>query len=782
MDDYWINRILEYRRYILFSVLLAIFFGIASILKPLEVVVGNDSTLLYQIDPIAYAKNLALTPINSPTHPQYTAANYFLLPLSIYSSFQNFIADSFSLSPTGVRLGLNIVFSIVGAYLLYSLVLRSVGVHMKAVTFPAILGAFAYGFSPIYLQSLLSPLYINDAFFVYPITLFLAIRYIRTDKPLMWGGMTILFVNAFLYVFSLSAAPWLAAFIPISAFFIIYFGRTKPRANALRILLLFAAILLSSAYYWLPQVLVFNELYGSALTVAGNFARVEMNRTVIHLNTLASAFSGIPSVARVSTINLRNTELDSWDLVLRLLFLGILVVSIVLILIQRNATDQSASNRNRKFFGFSLYAIGIYLTYLGLWAPGAQVGEDAYTWMTHIPGGSMFRDPNKWSFALAMAYGMIIAITAVRVSHARNTWLGRTASIFFILSLSVLFFKSATPLFDTDFQSAGFGSTVSPIVDRQKFRTEMKDFDAIAKQGGGLLWVPLTEKSFAVMPSGRDGGFYIGDGATGILAGIITYSGYSNFWGGHDKIIEPLEEGNTHVLVRQLQKYNIKYIGFPKLEEYFRETYLRKTAFPYQSREQAISQIQRWRVFVQNCDASRIMSNNRFDVYDIAKCTTLVDGDHTKKCYALTKNSSVVLSLLLRGSVECTFRRGDFENMIVLPVRYSSGWIPLSITKDIDLINFIHLLYVDWKTSHNIPVFEYDSSLSLGCQKSNACISTLKNLGFSPGDELRVLLVHKVHLAFLLGIFISVLTFFVFVIAGIRSSWLRISAIPKQAS
>jgi len=774
--EFVMSRCLEVHRYILFFVFLGIFFGVASIFNPEEVVVGNDSTLLYQVDSIAYGKNLALTPINSPVHPQHTSANYFLLPLVIYSSFQNFIAASFSLSTTGVRLGLNITLSIVGAYLLYSLMLGYSGIDKKDAILPATLGAFSYGLHPIALGNLLTPIYNLDAFFVYPVTLFLVIRYVKAENPLLWLGITVIFINTFLYVFSLSTAPFLVSFISIALFLILFFARDQPRACALRILILFTLTLLSSAYYWIPQALVFDDVFGAVLTESGNLARL-VNPDLIKLNTLTAGFSGIPSGQRLATISLRGAELNSWDLVLRFLFLSILVVSIVLVIVKRNDIDQSAVTQESDFYCFSLFALSLYLIYIGLWAPSGQVLEYLHSCITHLKGGSMFRDPNKWVVPFAIAYGTVVSIAAVNIIYASKTWIGRVVSLLFFLSLSVLFFKSAVPLLDKDFQSAGFGSRVSPVVDGQKFRTEMKDFDNLAKQGGGLLWVPLSESSFGVTPSGTDGSYYVGDGAAGILSGITTYYGYANLWRGYDKVITPLENENTPVLMRELHKYNIKYIAFPKLDGY-----VRQTAFPYQTEAEARSQIEKWRTFVGRCGAPRIINTARVDVYDLDKCTDSVVDDYARRCVVLGDKGLVVLSLLLRGSLGRSFSHDDLGNMIVLPVRYSSGWISFSGTNESNLVNFLRLLLPDLSNYENIPIFNYDSNLSLGCQKVPGCIGSLKNLYFSSKGELKVLLIHKVHLAFMFGIFISTLTFFFIFISCIKSFWLGTSVSSKQVS
>lgn len=579
---------------------------------------GGDSSRLYFLDPGAWLKHYGLSEININDfgfhHPNYFLIPFLLLLKVLHLTLFNnvhLVLASFN------------GFLLATAFLAVYLIIRDLHLdqsHQRRTSLAAIVGALFFVLAPIMAYNWQKALYSWHQIAVYPLLVWLFLRYIHHKKTesLLYGLLlTVLFAPNF----SAYAAPALFSFWPlVLPMLFVYASLQKKTRWLLRGLAIFIPLfLLLHSFHIFPQLAALfsphNTLYQDAFTAAGQAARglpyFEGVRPMVKLIYNLTAFPQYSLYTRTNVSPFLIDLLTHYGIGRLAIFL-----SLPLIIIGGVFFSTRAPRPHRILFlsCVLLYALALFLMTANLFGPW---GPRGYAALFSLPGFAMFRSfygvfmvPYIFLYALCFGLGL-----GQILRHSP-----RPVHSLLPIGLTLLLIYGSLPLL-----TGQVVNTIMPDTNNIKlsnrFPTDFQNIlTAIKRQelDGKILTVPLTNNDYQIIAGAR-GGAYVGPSPLAILGGHHTFSGLSTFTisgsaiFNHEFFLERVQAHDYESLHRLFSLMNIGFIFENKDPLVYRDGF---TGWPYsQELWQTFPTTESFHAFINELGYSPLVTAGPYTLY-----------------------------------------------------------------------------------------------------------------------------------------------------------------------
>lgn len=565
-----INRFLRLFLQNYFLVIAVILFFIPFFwFSPGEIDLGGDSSRLYFFDPLSWLNNSGYYIVNtlnslSTANPQFSAIPFLLFLLVIKKLMLNsgyFLNCAFS----GLLLS--------GSFLFTYLSIKETVTDGddKKGKFCAIVGALFFVFSPLVTDGWMKALYSFNQIFIYPLTFYLFIKYIKTTN-LRYVLGAIISTLIFSVNFSFPTFPWFLAFFFFSLIFFFSYakalGKTKIFFKGLVIFVpLFLAI---HAFQLIPQIA--NVLTPTNPNNQAVFSKdLAVNRGLEYFLVL-QAYTKLtyPLLNQVQFDLPKGIGAFEYGLKYRqFYYVYIFIILLGSILVQKNG-----DNREKKI-NSSLILVFLILAFL-MSANITRYLANFYKSLFSVPGFSMFRSYySKFGMSFTFFYAILLGFSLSRVFEFLRFNLLKIILSLYLLTIIIF---NGWPLIN--------GMIVNSILwqsNNVKLPTQMSEnylsfLDTVKQRNldGRYLSLPLTNEEYQIV-QGEKGGAYFGPSIISILGGKNDFAGYGSFNVFSKEIVNALSKKDINLLNKYFAFLNIRYI-FHNSDDY---VYVNFPSYPY---------------------------------------------------------------------------------------------------------------------------------------------------------------------------------------------------------
>ncbi len=560
-------------------------------LHPNEVDLGGDSTRLYFYDPLNFLINNSLylnetiTLTSRSFWPEFYTLPYVLMLLLIKSIVPSsyFLVSLFN--------GIKVSISFLSVYLIIRMIIQNSYREKREVLLqlPAILGGLLYTTAPIVIGNYTKALITHDQIFLNPLCFYFLLSYFVKDKfryLLVFLFITLLFAPNF----SWAGAPPFFAFYPLTLVFLLLYVIFILKKPIIYRHLFIACILFFAlhAFHFFPEAysLLAPDSYVNQRVFSQNMILDDLNY-----------FGGVLPLSKLSLNILLYAPYKQF-----VLLSGIPAFFLLLGL---------CFNRNRDR---TLFLVGIFflITLYLVTANITHAGVKLYEQFFYIPGFSMFRNfIGQWafvnSFFYVLLFGLALYFLYRKIKNAKIL-----LSVTIVITLSLIL-SSWTFLTGGIVNSNLDQSKVKiPMVMDPKFEQTINYIRSLTNEGA-IVSFPFTDCCYTII-HGINNGAYVGSLPIRTLTGKLEYDGYQMISPFDEIFFKLVNDKNYEGIKKLLGLLNIKYIYYnddPKVydTEYF-------PSFPYGSSKAVFPKSQKsYKVFIKNIAGNQIYHNGTYHIY-----------------------------------------------------------------------------------------------------------------------------------------------------------------------
>lgn len=516
---------------------------------------GGDSSRLYFYDPISWLKNIAMYSTNSLTAMGTENPNFMMIPfLSLLVVLKKILFNNpyiLNCFFSGVLLSGSFVFT----FMSLNEILCCQEKNFESLRkISAAIGALFFSFSPLIIYEWQKALYSFNQIFVYPLILFLLLKFIKTAnyKYLFFAGiMSFVFsVN-----FSFPTFPWFFSFFSFSLLFLYYYSKNLGRIKVYKKgLFVFTGIFLSlQLFHLVPQIV-------NVLDFSNPNSRAIFDNAS-YLNRGLQYFLSVQSYVRLTYTWLNQpqfmlpTTKPMYEFGLRYRYL--FYIYIYLVLAGGIIVKKIGSQIEKKLYAV-IFALFLILSFL-MTANINNFLLELYKFMFNIPGFSMFRSYyTKFGMTFVFFYAMLLAYSLVFILDYFKNVYGKIILIVVLLSLIVF---NGWPLLSGKIVNTILSQSKNVKLPIEMDQNYLKILNLIKEHelDSKYLSFPLANEYYQIV-QGKEGGAYFGPSITGILAGKNDFCGQESFGLFKNEVMAAMEEGDIQTIRSYLKILGIRYI------------------------------------------------------------------------------------------------------------------------------------------------------------------------------------------------------------------------------
>jgi len=553
--------------------------------KPGEMDLGGDSSRLYFYDPLSYLSKAALYVI-SPSSYGAEYLGYANIPFIFFL----FILKSIVMSPT-ILICMFYGISLSGAFLFTYLSIKEL-LNTKNSWWAAAVGGLVYTFSPSTVDGWKHVLITYNHVFLSPLVFYLLLRYFKTSNIRYLLGI-VLVTFIFSPNFSVSAAPSIFSFYPISLLFLLLYTTLILKRK-----IIVKHILLASLLFIGVQVFHLLPLLSSIFS-AGN----DINATIFtekgKFDRGLSYFSAIAPSIKASLNLFMLPQMRSLSFFSNIFIIFPFVIVIGLVFNKKKTMLLTAV-----FFVIILFFTTGNITNIWL---------SVYKSLFSVPGFSMFRNfHSQWvytyMFFYALLFGQALYIIIDTVPKIYKYILPPLLIVILTINAWTLI-KGDIPN-EILWQSKNVKASLQIDPDYEKALSYVRSLPADAR----VLTLPMTDPGYQII-AGKNGGAYMGPSTISYLGGKKDFAGYDELLDYKDIIGRLIRDKEYEKLKNFLGFLNIKYIFYdadPLVYDKF-------PSFPYEQAHIFLPKDQKsYKEFIQKLQIKEIKNiNDKFFVYEL---------------------------------------------------------------------------------------------------------------------------------------------------------------------
>ncbi|MFA6533800.1 MAG: hypothetical protein WCT37_01360 [Patescibacteria group bacterium] len=487
---------------------------------------GGDSSRLYFYDPVNFLANVNIFG-SSRTVQASLISSFALIPFLVLLVILKFLFFSNFYLLLSVFNGCLLAGSFLGVYLIIrELVSEQDEIYSRLA---GLLGGLFYAFSGILVYNWQKYLTSFHSIAVYPLTIWLFIKYLKTTKKVYLFYLLSLSL-IFSINFSFSAAPIFFSFFPAVILFLLFYawGEKKLKLFFKGFLLLLLFIILLQAFHILPAA--FNVLSPSSFVNQVIFSEEgKLARGLTYFEGNAPNVKLIYNLIGFPQYTLYKDAGAAPDIV-RLIYnygikyVGLFFVFPLVVLLSLFIKKDKKAN----FVFLSLFSIWLIILFFITANLFGQWGPAGYAKLFYLPGFAMFRSfYGVFAYILIFLYALLFGVSLFYLLKAiANRWLKTILLVFIFLAIvygSLPLVFGLVPNIEHDgAQGVSLAHKIKPAYDEVLEELRQNQLDS------AMLSFPLTAGGYQII-EGENGGAYVGVASFPLLAGRTTYAGLADF-------------------------------------------------------------------------------------------------------------------------------------------------------------------------------------------------------------------------------------------------------------
>lgn len=564
-------------------------------MKPNQMDLGGDSGRLYFYDPVSYLKNASIYGVVSEG-TGIVAPYYFYLPLLVFITFLKFIFQSPYIL-ISLFTSAKLVIGFLSVYFISKEFINFEKIKQKfpeVSDFSSIIAGVFYVLSLKMTGNYDNALMSHNQIFLNPLIFYLIMKYIFTEKRLY---IFCFFIISFIFApaFSLTSAPPMFAFYPLSIIFlflyIIFIKRKKIKwKNIFIILVVFIGL---QSFHMIPQI--------TSIFDPGSFTNTRI------FDKASIAHTGIDYFLSVLPFSKASENFLLPPLTKTLYFLSFIFPLIIIL------GFFFSKQKNRSLL---MTAIFFLITYFFLTGKLSDLGINFYLRLFYIPGFTMFRNfIGQWSFVFSFFYALLIGQSLIIISENMKQKYFKFI-IFFVLFLLVIgswSFLDGEIVNGIRHDSKGVRINAEIDPNYEKMLKKIRNTQDDSK----ILTLPFTDFYYQVI-FGKNEGAYVGISTIAFLGGKKDFSGYQVMpFPFNDNFLTLAKEKKYNDIKRLLGILNIKYIYYNSDSRIYDSTFY---GWPYQTVRQNLPNSQKdYSTFVYNLVDKNQFKIGTFNLFSIDK-------------------------------------------------------------------------------------------------------------------------------------------------------------------